>query len=220
VPHAWPILKGAARQLGFSYVELKLHPRFPGANDAAPPRYAQRLQAPPASEELETTFAVALAGRGGPPGQVIFSRFTAAAPLHSELPLLISAVAQSLPGVIERDLKAAGVSALRAEPDASARRGVALAVRAGQASESKHHGRTCVSCGSSRVHRLRSTSLLDQLRKRLTTKRLCECSTCGWRGWRQWATDAHDESVLVVTPERPDLQSLDLALQNVRAFQR
>jgi hypothetical protein len=43
--------------------------------------------------------------------------------------------------------------------------------------------KVCPDCGSTRVHRSRSTSVAEKLQKNMTTRRLFRCHDCGWRGW-------------------------------------
>ncbi len=194
---AWSVLKTAAQQLGFSYVELTLNPRT-GTDEALLPRYAERLLPRPGSAQpRETTFAVALVGRQAA-GQVVFSRPSAATPLHSELPLLISAVAETLPRVIDRthtaegDRRSAPVPLFPAQPPTTA--SVASAV------DSSHDRMTCNACGSPRLFRSRSRSPLEQFRKKLTSRRPFECASCGWRGWRTQTAGAKSETSMA----RPD----------------
>jgi UDP-GlcNAc:undecaprenyl-phosphate GlcNAc-1-phosphate transferase len=210
---AWPILEEAARRLGFSYVELRLTPRPPGVKKAAR-RYSRRLLPRRPRDGHEMTFAVALSGKAGKTGQVVFSRSAMAAPLHSELPLLISAVAQNLPAVIDRDVETAGAPICRAEPLP------APAPAPDFPRLTRSPGRmACGACGSPDLHRSRSRSLFEQLRKRLTSRRPYECRSCGWRGWGRWASAARDHARFAIAAESPDLRPLDLALQNSRAFQ-
>jgi len=218
IKEAWSILNTAARQLGFSYVELTLHPRAFGSDDLIVPRFAARMLPPPGpAHPPETTFAVALAG-GKAPGQVVFSRSGAAAPLHSELPLLISAVAETLPRVIERHLKTSVPPQLRELKLPAPAEPVTLAPVAGMFERTRHERMTC-SCGSSRVHRSRSRSTLEQIRKKLTTRRLYECSSCGWRGWKT-PPASPSNAAPARDFESPDLRSLDLALQEIRSVQQ
>ena len=209
---AWSVLKTAARQLGFSYVELVLSPHA-NADQALLSRYAERLLPRPGSAQpRETTFAVSLSC-GHASGQVVFSRSSAAAPLHSELPLLISAVAETLPRVIDRRLGTGGDPrptpdiVLHSEPISTTQAALAVAAR-GETT-------TCCSCGSPRLHRSRSRSPLEQFRKKLTTRRLFECGSCGWRGWKLQKTGTTNTSLDARHFEAPDLRALDLALQNV-----
>ena len=232
IREAWSILRRAARQLGFSYVELRLRRRADADDDVPTPRYAQRLA--PASESgdvRETTFAVALTGKGGTPGQVVFSRLATAQPLHSELPLLISAVAESLPQVIERDARVSlsASPAWVSSPWASSRGGFDASLGFGPAdargdvdvSEHKHSSSMiCTSCGSSRVYRSHSRSFVERLRKRVTTMRLYECSACGWRGWRLPEAGMAFGPSPAAEADAPDLTALDLALQNVHTLRK
>lgn len=214
---AWSILKSAARRLGFSYVELTLHP--PGDADEPVRRYAERLMpAPGSAQPPETTFAVALTGRGHAPGQVVFSRSTWAPPLHSELPLLINAVADCLPGVIERHFRTAV-----ATPQ-SGHESPTVIVRAnvepadGSPERRRADKAACRSCGSARLFRSPSRSILDRARKRLTSSRLYECGACGWRGWRLQIANATPPAPHTAFAS-PDLQALDVALRNVGPMQ-
>ena len=210
--NAWPMLKRAARQLGFAYVELKLHPRIAGTVGAPAVRYAQRLApTPDDDQEPETTFSVALAGRGWAPGEVVFSRSAAAEPLHSELPLLIGAVAQGLPRVIERDaaLPSSDESAPPMKPDPAS----------GDGRVRTRTAMACGVCGSPRLHRSRSRTPLEHLRKKVTPKRLYSCSSCGWRGWKRGVTPSACQPPLALAREAPDLRWLDLELQNLGSTQ-
>jgi len=46
-------------------------------------------------------------------------------------------------------------------------------------------GQRCPACRSHALFRSRGTTVLDQLHKRVTGKRLHRCQKCGWRGWTQ-----------------------------------
>jgi hypothetical protein len=41
----------------------------------------------------------------------------------------------------------------------------------------------CPKCGSPRVHRSRTRSVLERFRKNFTHDRIHRCHGCGWRGW-------------------------------------
>jgi predicted RNA-binding Zn-ribbon protein involved in translation (DUF1610 family) len=41
----------------------------------------------------------------------------------------------------------------------------------------------CPKCGTARLHRSRSTSRTEELRKKYSSKRPFRCQECGWRGW-------------------------------------
>ena len=180
IDDGWSILRRAARQLGFSYVELTLHARTLSADDAPLPRYAERLLTPPGSAQPpETTFAVALTG-GRASGQVVFSRSTAASPLHSELPLLISAVAEHLPNVIDRHLKRAPRPLPEPDPELDL---PSVAHAVDPEFDLNRDQMACRCCGSHRLYRSRSRSLVERCRKKMSSLRLFECASCGWRGW-------------------------------------
>ena len=217
IDDGWSILRKAARRLGFSYVELTLHARPQSADDAPLPRYAERLMPPPGSAQPpETTFAVALTG-GRASGQVVFSRSTAAPRLHSELPLLISAVAEHLPNAIDRHLKTA---AARHAQQARERLDLVDPPSVAQAAPTGgwHDDRmVCGSCRTPRLRRSRSRSVLEQLRKKMTRRRLFECPSCGWRGWAMPKSASPSTVIRQFEPE--DLRALDLALKNTRGPQ-
>ncbi len=46
----------------------------------------------------------------------------------------------------------------------------------------------CPSCGSPDIHRSRSTTAAERLKKRFTDERLHRCRACGWRGWGEVRT--------------------------------
>jgi hypothetical protein len=203
VAAAWDLLRSAARALGFSYVELTLHPLTPAAAEVFP-RYTERLRPAPRSDQPpETTFAIAVVARNAR-GQVVFSRAANRRADDAEVPLLISAVADNMPRVIER-------SPGTERPDDSHRR-----ERRAHA-ETPHRRSTtiCTACGSPRVFRSRTRSTLELCRKTWTSKRPYVCLSCGWRAWREPHLVAPRAASPTVHP--PDLRSLDLAFHNSQA---
>jgi hypothetical protein len=201
VAAAWDILRRAAGVLGFSYVELTLHPLTPGPRDAFP-RFSERLRpAPRSNQPPETTFAIAVVGRNAR-GQVVFSRAANLRPDDPEVPLLISAVADNMRGVIERSLGA------EKPRDRSHRR----ERRAHAGTPNRRAHAICTSCGSPRVFRSRTRSTFEQCRKIWTSKRPYECLSCGRRAWQE----PHLVAPRGVNPtiQPPDLHGLDLAFQD------
>lgn len=199
---AWHSLTSAARQLEFSYVELRLSAML--HHDGT--RYAQRLSSSAHhGSETETSFAVSLTSNGLALGDVLFTRSSKAEPLHSELPLLISAVAHGFPPVLDRKPVAAPVPSLRIVPPP------AVAVGAPRTSNAEAQRPVCGSCGSPDIHRSRSRSIFEQARKRLDSRRIHECVACGWRGWTLPKPHVHEAE-----PEMgygtPDLEAIDLAI--------
>ena len=216
---AWPILKRAARRLGFSCLELRIRPQ---AGEQGMPaqltrNYSQRLT--PASTNdpgSETTFSVALMGARSELGEVVFSRPTSASPLNSELPLLISAVALGLPPLLEPGTAARRV---KSAPDALNRAGHAdktpRAVDAGSP-VSRQSAVGCPTCGSEQLVRSRSRSNAEKIRKHLTPKRIHRCARCGWRGWMLPSPHADGDATLVRVPAPVDLSAIDAAITATR----
>jgi hypothetical protein len=202
VAAAWNLLRDAARHLGFSYVELTLHPLTP-APDERFPRYTERLRpAPRSPQPPETTFAIAVVAPSAR-GQVVFSRSANLRHLDPEVPFLISAVADELPDIIERTVSGAEMRRRNSH-------------RRERSEHSEGHQRRsatmCRSCGSARVFRSRVRSTFEQCRKIWTSKRLYECLSCGWRGWQEPHVVAPRAVRTMVPP--PDLRGLDLAFHD------
>jgi UDP-GlcNAc:undecaprenyl-phosphate GlcNAc-1-phosphate transferase len=217
IGEAWTHLTIAVRQLGFSCVELNLRADIEGLDRLRQRRWARRL-VPAGSTDRETTFAVALRGASGGLGEVVLSRAAAAAPLHSELPILIGAVARGMPLVIEHALAGAPQPAETAqEPvvEPAAQEPVRAYGR-----EAQTH-MTCTQCGSSRLHRSRSRTRLEKWWKQVTSKRLHQCPSCHWRGWRLPEMQPSSERSLAVgVPAPPDLSALDAALEPLAGHRR
>ena len=66
----------------------------------------------------------------------------------------------------------------------------------------------CPKCGSPRIHRSRSRSVIEHIRKAVTSKRPHRCHACGWRGW---GVETHDEPSLLDAPG-PTRPPLDLTV--------
>ena len=194
---AWSMLKSAARQLGFSYVELTLH-LVDGSDDATrasplrasgscldPARHSTRKRLSPwrwPAEEAAPARSSSAAPR--PRRPCIPSCRFSSTPLQSTC--LASSSDTSRPAWLAPPLPetpAAGEAVEWTRPDTTA----------------------CKSCGSSRLYRLRSRSILEQTRKKLTARRLYECGFCGWRGWALQSTGAPKQPASAVNPSAPDL---------------
>jgi hypothetical protein len=65
----------------------------------------------------------------------------------------------------------------------------------------------CPSCVTSRVHRSRSRTLVERVRRTMTAERLFRCDACGWRGWLMPLVFSEAQPIEAVA--NPDLTSLD-----------
>jgi FlaA1/EpsC-like NDP-sugar epimerase len=94
-----------------------------------------------------------------------------------------------------------------AEPDAEAETDL---------SEPAAFHQTCPVCHGTDVHRSRTRSLAERLRKSMTHERLFRCHACGWRGWQL----PQDVIVTGQAPQngQPDLAALDAASERDRAL--
>ena len=70
---------------------------------------------------------------------------------------------------------------------------------------------SCPECGS-KVQRSHARTLLERLRKHITTARLHRCIDCGWRGWGLETPPAQKGGV-IVPKGVPDLRAIDAALE-------
>ena len=73
----------------------------------------------------------------------------------------------------------------------------------------------CPSCISPRVHRSRSRSVFERVRRGMAAERLFRCDTCGWRGWLMPLVNIEGEPADLV--EAPDLGSLDKTVWSLPA---
>jgi hypothetical protein len=69
----------------------------------------------------------------------------------------------------------------------------------------------CPSCISARVHRSRSRTLVERVRRTMTVERLFRCDSCGWRGWLVPLVFSEIEPVEPVS--NVDLTSLDRVVE-------
>jgi hypothetical protein len=83
-------------------------------------------------------------------------------------------------------------------------------------SEPAAYHQTCPACRGTDVHRSRTRSLAERLRKSMTHERLFRCHACGWRGWQL----PQDVIVTGQAPQngQPDLAALDAASERDRAL--
>jgi predicted RNA-binding Zn-ribbon protein involved in translation (DUF1610 family) len=65
----------------------------------------------------------------------------------------------------------------------------------------------CPNCAEGSIIRSRARTRAERVRKRVTSRRLYKCDTCGWRGWHQ-QVDLAGPSQLQ-RPAPPDLSALD-----------
>ncbi len=76
--------------------------------------------------------------------------------------------------------------------------------------------RNCPSCESNRIHRSRTRTFVERLRRQFSSKRLFRCETCGWRGWgMDTETDARPEDQVTNGLPPPDLRALDAELDEL-----
>lgn len=79
---------------------------------------------------------------------------------------------------------------------------------------------SCPRCRSNRVHRSRTKTAWERLRRDFSHKRLFRCDECGWRGWGEVTERARPGSA---PPEgssdaaAPDFDAIDQALADGRA---
>ena len=73
----------------------------------------------------------------------------------------------------------------------------------------------CPACNSPEVHRSRSRSIAEKLKKAITEDRLFRCQKCGWRGWMTPLAHAASVPLDAKMAATPDLRSLD-AVADVR----
>lgn len=74
----------------------------------------------------------------------------------------------------------------------------------------------CPQCRSNRIHRSRTRTFLERLRRQFSTRRLFRCEACGWRGWGI-ETELQEGRSDPVTSEipQPDFHALDTTLEEI-----
>ena len=203
VADAWSLLQGAARELGFSYVELRGRPRRGEDNDRqAIVRYSQQLRSVPRRDGAEANFAVALTGADDVVGEVVFRRPMEAPPFHS-FPVLIGEVSTGLSRILENC--AVGTTTFVTAREHNESEIIAERRRSYQEAIG------CSSCGSFDLHRTRTWSLMERLRKNMSNKRPYACEACGWREWIVPFMSAPDHAP-ATSGAQPDLQALNRAI--------
>jgi hypothetical protein len=70
----------------------------------------------------------------------------------------------------------------------------------------------CPQCHSEAMHRARTRTLFERLRRTVTAERLHKCSECGWRGWGPDHV-RHKKVSAIVAAQAPDLLAIDAELQ-------
>ena len=70
-------------------------------------------------------------------------------------------------------------------------------------------GLSCGDCGSSKVFRSRTRTLIGRVHRAFTEKRPYRCRDCGWRGWVDPLEETGHVSLTAFEPENPDFGSLD-----------
>lgn len=75
---------------------------------------------------------------------------------------------------------------------------------------------SCPRCASPRVHRSRSRSWFERLRREFTQNRLFRCDACGWRGWGVELETPSSRQPITKPPTvdvpAPDLAAMDESL--------
>jgi hypothetical protein len=72
----------------------------------------------------------------------------------------------------------------------------------------------CPQCHSTAVRRTRTRSLVDRIRRTLTTKRPHRCRDCGWHGWASEEPPQTHQPVPIVAGTTPDFRAIDTALES------
>jgi hypothetical protein len=79
----------------------------------------------------------------------------------------------------------------------------------------RHLMQQCPQCTSNRIHRSRSKTFVERLRRQFSTKRLYRCQACGWRGWGiETEADAARQEQLGSELPPPDLSAIDADLEH------
>ena len=71
----------------------------------------------------------------------------------------------------------------------------------------------CPKCGSPRIHRSRTRSFWERVKKNFTHDRIHRCHGCGWRGWGPVTSEpvrAKDQPDQV--RRAPNLEAIDVAV--------
>jgi primosomal protein N' len=76
----------------------------------------------------------------------------------------------------------------------------------------------CPRCGAAPLQRSRTRTLLDRVRKTLTSDRPHRCVSCGWRGWTAVGAGAGRAARAVIECDPPQLEAIDHALSGKERF--
>ena len=71
----------------------------------------------------------------------------------------------------------------------------------------------CPACRSVDLHRSRSRSLYERIRRRLTAHRLFRCDSCGWRGWLPILDYGVRDANMVPRRAVPDFVAIDAVVR-------
>ncbi len=74
----------------------------------------------------------------------------------------------------------------------------------------------CPKCQSNRIHRSRTRTFVERLRRQFSARRLFRCEACGWRGWgieTESREGRPDQAAGEVAP--PDFKALDTTLDEI-----
>jgi hypothetical protein len=74
-------------------------------------------------------------------------------------------------------------------------------------------GQRCRKCGSFGLHRSHARTVIEQVRKFFTERRLYRCEVCGWRGWTDTLQAAVPEPARNAQDLFPSFESVDAVLQ-------
>jgi hypothetical protein len=220
----------AAEQLGFAHVTIRcgrpgeLVPVLAGFNGMPDMR-------------RHTVMSIALAGQTGEVGEVVLARARKAEPLHSALPVLIETITSNLPHIVEQTLlkheslvaQTARLIPVHSDVDVYRHR-LAASVPMHQPSAIQQpvarrsnvitrpadpamvSAQPCPHCDATALARSHSRTLVERVRKVLSSKRLHRCSECGWRGWLFVLIPLEEPEEARTAQQSPDLASLDHCL--------
>jgi hypothetical protein len=227
---ACDLLADAAQRLGFSHVMLKCGPSAMGT-----PAWALAGGMPDPGRH--TVLSIALAGTGGEVGELVLARSRKAEPLYSALPVLLEAIASTLPAIVEsacarreaavaevvqvyppagvirprfgRPLRTRAVAMPPAAPPGPA----VVAAHAAAAAPPPLSPHPCPQCDGLSLARSHSRTFAERVRKVVSRKRLHRCAECGWRGW-VFVLVSIDEDLQApaAPPSMPDLVAIDHGL--------
>jgi hypothetical protein len=89
----------------------------------------------------------------------------------------------------------------------------ALASACANRIEASARGCNCPTCGSRPLTRSHARTIGEELRKRMSSRRLFRCQACGWRGWTRVDETANYEPFPTPSYPMPELDLVDVVLQ-------